>query len=114
MGCCAGCGWDFAVSAAATPGAAMAMTPCRRPAIGIDPARSWRSRNMQDALGAARQSIGQTKMMEQKNLILAIGLSLVVLFGSQFLITRLFPPTHPVATTSTTATATGNTTSTRT
>jgi hypothetical protein len=29
-------------------------------------------------------------MMEQKNLILAIGLSLVVLFGSQFLITRLF------------------------
>src|SRR6185369_10525727 len=67
---------------------------------------------MQDALGAARQSIGQTKMMEQKNLILAIGLSLVVLFGSQFLITRLFPPTHPVATTSTTATATGSTTST--
>jgi len=51
-------------------------------------------------------------MMEQKNLILAIGLSLVVLFGSQFLITRLFPPTHPVATTSTTATATGSTTST--
>ena len=43
-------------------------------------------------------------MMEQKNLILAIGLSLVVLFGSQFLITRLFPPAHPVATTSTTAT----------
>ena len=27
-------------------------------------------------------------MMEQKNLIMAIGLSLVVLFGSQFLITR--------------------------
>jgi YidC/Oxa1 family membrane protein insertase len=51
-------------------------------------------------------------MMEQKNLILAIGLSLVVLFGSQFLITRLFPPPHPVVTTSTTATTTtGNTTS---
>src|SRR5260221_12874463 len=66
---------------------------------------------MQDALGAARQSIGQTKMMEQKNLILAIGLSLVVLFGSQFLITRLFPPAHPVVTTSTTATTTGTATS---
>jgi YidC/Oxa1 family membrane protein insertase len=51
-------------------------------------------------------------MMEQKNLILAIGLSLVVLFGSQFLITRLFPPPHPVVTTSTTATTTtGNTAS---
>ena len=60
-------------------------------------------RNIQSALGATWDSIGQTRMMEQKNLILAIGLSLVVLFGSQFLITRLFPPPHPVATTSTTA-----------
>src|SRR6478735_12008625 len=51
MGCCAGCSWDFAVSAAATPGAAMAMTPCRRPVIGIDPARSWRSRTQTQYAG---------------------------------------------------------------
>ena len=42
-------------------------------------------------------------MMEQKNLILAIGLSLIVLIGSQFLINRLYPPVHPVATTSATS-----------
>src|SRR5690349_17416333 len=41
-------------------------------------------------------------MMEQKNLILAIVLSAVVLFGSQWLIARFFPPpTHPQATTDT-------------
>jgi YidC/Oxa1 family membrane protein insertase len=45
-------------------------------------------------------------MMEQKNVILAIGLSLIVLFGSQYLIAHFFPPAHPVATTSTTSTAT--------
>ncbi len=43
-------------------------------------------------------------MMEQKNLILTILLSMVVLFGSQFLIQRYFPPPHPVATTGTTVT----------
>jgi len=42
-------------------------------------------------------------MMEQKNLILAIGLSLIVLIGSQYLINRLYPPVHPVATTSATS-----------
>jgi YidC/Oxa1 family membrane protein insertase len=40
-------------------------------------------------------------MMEQKNLILAIVLSAVVLFGSQWLIARFIPaPSHPQATTS--------------
>jgi YidC/Oxa1 family membrane protein insertase len=43
-------------------------------------------------------------MMEQKNLILAIVLSAIVLFGSQYLITRFFPPVHPVATTGTATT----------
>jgi YidC/Oxa1 family membrane protein insertase len=43
-------------------------------------------------------------MMEQKNLILAIVLSAIVLFGSQYLLNRFYPPAHPVATTSTATT----------
>src|SRR5689334_16129414 len=42
-------------------------------------------------------------MMEQKNLILAIVLSAIVLFGSQFLLNHFYPPAQPVATTSTAA-----------
>src|SRR5215468_10065202 len=45
-------------------------------------------------------------MMEQKNLILAIVLSAVVLFGSQFLLNHFYPPAQPVTTASTTATGT--------
>jgi YidC/Oxa1 family membrane protein insertase len=41
--------------------------------------------------------------MEQKNVIWAIGLSLLVLFGSQFLIERYFPAPHPAVTTGSTA-----------
>jgi YidC/Oxa1 family membrane protein insertase len=43
-------------------------------------------------------------MMEQKNLILAIVLSAIVLFGSQFLLNHFYPPAQPVATTGTTET----------
>ena len=46
--------------------------------------------------------------MEQKNLILAVVLSAIVLFGSQWLVNRYFPPPQPVATTSTTTVGTSS------
>jgi len=38
-------------------------------------------------------------MLDQKNVILAVVLSAIILFGSQYIIARFFPPPHPVATT---------------
>src|SRR5579863_2268541 len=46
-------------------------------------------------------------MLDQKNVILAVVLSAIILFGSQYIIARFFPPPHPVA--STTMTASGTT-----
>ena len=44
-------------------------------------------------------------MLDQKNVILAVVLSAIILFGSQYIIARFFPPPHPApATTSATST----------
>src|SRR5579859_6412536 len=44
-------------------------------------------------------------MIDQKNVILAVILSAIILFGSQYIIAHFFPPPHPVA--STTLTTSG-------
>src|ERR1700691_5090264 len=38
-------------------------------------------------------------MLDQKNVILAVVLSAIILFGSQYIIARFFPPPHPGAST---------------
>ncbi len=46
-------------------------------------------------------------MLDQKNVILAVVLSAIILFGSQYIIARFFPPPHPVQATTTLTTSTG-------
>ncbi len=46
-------------------------------------------------------------MLDQKNVILAVVLSAIILFGSQYIIARFFPPPHSVQATTTLTTATG-------